>query len=70
VKLFESICANYLREADGRLSLGGICLSAGLGPENNRKRDGSYEYYVNEKRIDNDTKGVAPFILAALELDK
>ncbi|MBP1665928.1 MAG: hypothetical protein H6Q23_788, partial [Bacteroidetes bacterium] len=28
------------------------------------------EYYINEKRVDNDTKGVAPFILAAIELDR
>lgn len=32
--------------------------------------DGSYEYYINEKRVDKDTQGVAPFILAAIELDR
>ncbi|MFA5819660.1 MAG: glycoside hydrolase family 88 protein [Bacteroidales bacterium] len=45
-----------------------ICGGCGLG--GNPYRDGTYEYYVNEKRIDNDTKGVAPFIMAALELDR
>jgi unsaturated rhamnogalacturonyl hydrolase len=33
-------------------------------------RDGSFEYYINEKIVDNDTKGVGPFILAALELNR
>jgi unsaturated rhamnogalacturonyl hydrolase len=45
-----------------------ICGGCGLG--GNPYRDGTYEYYVNEKRFDNDTKGVAPFILAAIELDR
>ncbi len=45
-----------------------ICGGCGLG--GNPYRDGSYEYYVNEKRFDNDAKGVAPFILAAIELDR
>jgi unsaturated rhamnogalacturonyl hydrolase len=45
-----------------------ICGGCGLG--GNPYRDGSFEYYVNEKVVDNDTKGVAPFILAAIELDR
>ncbi len=39
--IFQSICDRYLTERDGKLNLGGICLVAGLGPENNRRRDGS-----------------------------
>jgi unsaturated rhamnogalacturonyl hydrolase len=31
---------------------------------------GDYEYYISEKQIDNDQKGVAPVILAAIELNK
>jgi unsaturated rhamnogalacturonyl hydrolase len=45
-----------------------ICAVGGLG--GNPYRDGSYEYYINERRQDNDPKGVAPFILAATELGK
>jgi len=45
-------------------------ISGGCGLGGNPYRDGSYEYYVNEKRVDNDTKGVAPFIMAAIELDR
>jgi unsaturated rhamnogalacturonyl hydrolase len=53
---------------EGLLTMHNICGGCGLG--GNPYRDGSYEYYVNEKRIDNDTKGVAPFIMAAIELDR
>jgi len=43
------------------------CGGCGLG--GNPYRDGSYEYYITEKVVTNDSKGVAPFILTALELD-
>ena len=52
----------------GLVTMKNICGGCGLG--GNPYRDGSYEYYVNEKRVDNDSKGVAPFIMAALELDR
>ena len=52
----------------GKVIMHNICGGCGLG--GNPYRDGSYEYYVNEKRVDNDTKGVAPFIMAAIELDR
>lgn len=55
-------------DEEGRVTIHNICGGCGLG--GNPYRDGSYEYYINEKRFDNDTKGVAPFILAALELDR
>ena len=48
--------------------VGGICLVAGLGPEDNRRRDGSYEYYISEPVVENDAKGVAPFLLAYTEI--
>lgn len=64
---------NFIKElvttdAEGMVTIHNICGGCGLG--GNPYRDGSYEYYVNEKRYDNDTKGVAPFILAAIELDR
>jgi len=52
----------------GLITMHNICGGCGLG--GNPYRDGSYEYYVNEKRVDNDTKGVAPFIMAAIELNR
>jgi unsaturated rhamnogalacturonyl hydrolase len=66
---FEGICSRYLDfDSDGKLSLGGICLVAGLGPENNTRRDGSYEYYISEPVVENDAKGVAPFVLCYTEI--
>ena len=66
---FDGICERYLTINDnGELNLGGICLVAGLGPENNPRRDGSYEYYISEPIVENDAKGVAPFILCYTEI--
>ncbi len=66
---FDGICERYLGiDERGELNLGGICLVAGLGPENNPRRDGSYEYYVSEPIVENDAKGVAPFILCYTEI--
>jgi rhamnogalacturonyl hydrolase YesR len=35
----------------------------------NRRRDGSYQYYLSEPVRDNDAKGVGPFIWASLEME-
>lgn len=67
-RVFNGICKKYLTETDGKLNLGGICLVAGLGPENNRRRDGSYEYYISEPVVENDAKGTGPFVMAYTEL--
>lgn len=67
-KTFEGIKSGFLRVEDGMLSLRNICLVAGLGPENNRRRDGSYEYYVSEPVVENDAKGSAPFVLCYTEI--
>ena len=66
---FDGICHRYLDfDKDGKLNLGGICLVAGLGPENNLRRDGTYEYYISEPIVENDAKGVAPFVLCYTEV--
>ncbi|MGN1373365.1 MAG: glycoside hydrolase family 105 protein [Candidatus Coproplasma sp.] len=67
-RVFEGICNKYLTETDGKLNLGGICLVAGLGPETNRRRDGSYEYYISEPVVENDAKGTGPFVMAYTEI--
>ena len=69
-KTFRGIVDKYLSFTDGELNLGGICLVAGLGPENNRRRDGSYEYYLSEPVVANDAKGVAPFVLCYTEIKR
>ena len=54
--------------ADGTLSLGDCCAVAGLG--GNPYRDGTYSYYIHERIREDDPKGVAPLILACIELGK
>lgn len=66
-EIFDGISKKELWEKDGQLQLGGICLVAGLGGEGVR-RDGSYEYYISEPVVENDGKGMGPFVLAYTEL--
>lgn len=68
--IFNGICNTYLTTKNGDLNLGGICLVAGLGPENNLRRDGTYEYYMSEPIVENDAKGVGPFIMAYTEVKR
>ena len=69
-RTFDGIVEKYLTFTEDGLDLGGICLVAGLGPEDNRRRDGSYEYYISEPVVANDAKGVAPFVLAYTEVKR
>lgn len=62
-KAFQGICDTYLTTVEGEMSLGGICLVAGLGPDNNRRRDGSYEYYMSEPIVKDDAKEPLHFCL-------
>ena len=49
-----------------------ICLVAGLGgmpgKGDYKLRDGTVEYYLSEPKVENDAKGVAPFLFAYSEL--
>ncbi len=66
-KAFDGICEKYLsKNPDGTLKLGGICLVAGLGGKTHR--DGSLAYYFSEPVVENEAKGVAPFLLAYTEM--
>ncbi len=65
-KAFDGICKKYLSEKDGELQLGGICLVAGLG--NKEMREGTFNYYMREPVVQNEAKGVAPLILAYVEI--
>lgn len=68
-KKFDSVIKNLIvTDGNGNLVLKSVCGGCGLG--GNPYRDGSYEYYINEKVVDNDSKGVGPFILAAIELNR
>lgn len=51
---------------DGYIDLKDVCAVAGLGGY--PYRDGSFEYYIGERRATNDFKGYGPFILACTEM--
>jgi len=66
---FDDLVAAMVREDDqGNITIMNICGGCGLGGK--PYRDGSYNYYVTEKRVINDPKGVASLILAAIEMKK
>ncbi len=68
-KAFDSLIKVLVVEGkDGYPVLTNVCGGAGLG--GNPYREADYDYYIHEKRVDNDPKGVAPLILAAIELGK
>ena len=55
-------------DKDNKISLHGICSVAGLGGD--PYRNGSFEYYISEPVVANDLKGVGPFIMAGLQMEK
>jgi len=66
-KGYEGILRDLItRDDDGKINLIQCCAVAGLSAD----RDGSYEYYLREPIVKNDHKGVGPFILAGIEMDK
>lgn len=68
-KAFNGLITNLVSvEENGVVNLNKCCAVAGLG--GNPYRDGSYDYYINEKIRSNDPKGTGPFIMACLELNK
>ena len=67
---YNGLLENLIRidRDDHEIHLANNCAVAGLG--GSPYRDGSYEYYISEPVRDNDPKGIGPFILASLELNK
>jgi unsaturated rhamnogalacturonyl hydrolase len=55
-------------DANGQVNLNGTVSVAGLGGD--PYRDGSYEYYLKEKVVTNDAKGVGAFIQASVEIER
>jgi unsaturated rhamnogalacturonyl hydrolase len=65
---YEGILENLIEvDALGLVNLHWTCGGAGLG--GTPYRDGSFEYYVGEKIVTNDYKGVGPFIMASVEME-
>ena len=64
---YRGILKEFVKiDSTGRFNLEGTVAVAGLG--GNPYRDGSYEYYVGEKVVTNDPKGIGVFLLAATEM--
>lgn len=64
--LYLKFLDTFVREdPDGTISITNCCSVGGLGGKQMRK--GDFEYYLSEPIIDNDCKGVGPFIWASLE---
>ncbi len=68
-KGYRGILDRLIRvDPQGLVNLEKVCSVAGLG--GTPYRDGSYEYYIGEKTATNDYKGVGPFILASVEMER
>ncbi len=65
-KGYRGIISKFLNTDGGTVTLTKCCSVAGLG----NGRDGTFEYYIREPIVDNDMKGVGPFILAGIEMEK
>ncbi len=61
-EIFENLVEKKLIHEEGNLYLSDICSVAGLGP--GEDRDGSVTYYLSEKIVNNDPKGVGAFMMA------
>jgi len=83
IKTEEVPITDHTKGLRQRISLTRCCSVAGLGPglsakvlkvapsvKENRRRDGSFAYYLSEPIRDNDAKGIGPFIWASLEWER
>ncbi|MCH5335184.1 MAG: glycoside hydrolase family 88 protein [Alistipes sp.] len=69
MRLYEKFVDRFVRlNEDGTISITDCCAVAGLGGSS--MRSGDFDYYISEPIIENDCKGVGPFIWASLEYEK
>jgi unsaturated rhamnogalacturonyl hydrolase len=64
---FKGIANQFVESAANGINLKGTVSVSGLG--GNPYRDGSYEYYMSEKVVTNDQKGVGAFLMASNEME-
>jgi unsaturated rhamnogalacturonyl hydrolase len=65
LRAYEGIIKHLIKtDNEGKITISQVCAVAGLG--GNPYRDGSYEYYINEGKRDNDPKATGPFIMASI----
>ncbi len=67
-KGYKGIVDHFIKtDARGQVNLDGTVSVAGLG--GNPYRDGSYQYYLSERVVTNDPKGVGAFLLASNQME-
>ncbi|MBC7830193.1 MAG: glycoside hydrolase family 88 protein [Chitinophagaceae bacterium] len=66
-KGYDGIIKQFIKTENGQVNLHGTVSVSGLG--GNPYRDGSFEYYMSEKVIVNDPKGIGAFIKCAVEME-
>jgi len=65
---YSGLTSEFIKtDANGQTNLDGTVSVAGLG--GNPYRDGSYQYYLSEKVVRNDPKGIGAFLMASNEMD-
>lgn len=68
-KLYGDVVREFIStDRNGLISIEKCCSVGGLGGSNNRL--GDFAYYLSEPIRSNDSKGVAPFIWASLEMER
>jgi unsaturated rhamnogalacturonyl hydrolase len=69
---YRGIIEHFITIDAGLVNLNRICKVAGLGKSHPEQayRNGTYEYYIGEPIVSNDYKGVGPFILAGVALER
>ena len=67
-KAYNGMIKEFVKQdANGQYHFVQAVAGAGLG--GTPYRDGSYEYYVNEPKRDDDLKAIGPFIQACIEME-
>ena len=70
MELYGNVVEQFISTDDeeGHISINHCCSVGGLGGANMRM--GDFAYYLSEKVVSNDCKGVGPFIWASLEMER
>ncbi|MDF2877446.1 MAG: glycosyl hydrolase family 88 [Clostridia bacterium] len=66
MRAFKGNLEKYLQKDEDGFAIGGMCSVAGLG--NTPYRDGSYGYYISERIVSNDHKGLGAAFMAYSEI--
>ncbi|MDF2668387.1 MAG: glycosyl hydrolase family 88 [Paenibacillus sp.] len=67
-RAYEGILQRFVTEDEKGVHLHGICHGAGLGGR--KYRDGSFDYYISEAIVSDVLMGVAPLLLASIEIER